>query len=90
MPRVRHQPQPHTRQGLAQQDQSTQLRDGRQAVPDTRLRQRRPALWTGESIIDIRKVPGMRKMIVNNIMCPDGYYEGPGRNVTVMYVREAA
>jgi len=31
----------------------------------------------------------MRKVIVNNIMSLDGYYEGPGRNVMIMNMDEA-
>jgi hypothetical protein len=31
----------------------------------------------------------MRKVIVNNIMSLDGYYEGPGRNVKVLNMDEA-
>jgi dihydrofolate reductase len=31
----------------------------------------------------------MRKVIVNNIMSLDGYYEGPGRNVMILNMDEA-
>jgi hypothetical protein len=32
----------------------------------------------------------MRKLIVRNIMSLDGYYEGPGKNVMVLFVRGSA
>ena len=74
MPGVRHKPQPHPRQGInaARPEHPIQGRSSG-TVPDTRPSQT-ACLGTGEGIITSGKEPGMRQVIVNNIMSLDGYH----------------